>query len=72
MILDEATVNKQFGICLQYLFDGGHGFTKVCNVKLLEVRSGSAEVIPQIILQYLTSTAPVTLDLKCFTVIEHL
>ena len=59
------SINKQLGLYLQYLVDGG--FTKVCNVKLLEVKSGSAEVIAETILQYLTSTAPVTLDLKCLT-----
>jgi len=65
LILDEATdisVNKQLGLCIQYL-EGG--FIKVRNIKLLEVKSGSAEVITEAILQYLTSTAPVTLDLKC-------
>ena len=66
VILDEATdisVNKQLGLCLQV-----GGFTKVRNIKLLEVQSGSAEVITETILQYLiTSTAPVTLDLKCLT-----
>jgi len=31
------------------------------------VKSGSAKVIAETILQYLTSTAPVTLDLKCLT-----
>ena len=66
LILDEATdisVNKQLGLCIQYLLEGG--FIKVRNIKLLEVKSGSAEVITEAILQYLTSTAPVTLDLKC-------
>lgn len=65
LILDEATdisVNKQLGFCIQCL-EGG--FIKVRNIKLLEVKSGSAEVITEAILQYLTSTAPVTLDLKC-------
>ena len=61
----DISVNKQLGLYLQYLVDGG--FTKVCDVKLLEVKSGSAEVIAETILQYLTSTAPVTLDLKCLT-----
>ena len=66
LILDEATdisVNKQLGLCIQYLLEGG--FIKVRNIKLLEVKSGSAEVITEAILQYITSTAPVTLDLKC-------
>ncbi len=38
---------------------------KVRNVKLLEVMSGTADVIAETILRYLTSAAPVTLDLKC-------
>ena len=66
LILDEATdisVNRQLGICIQYLLEGG--FIKVCNIKLLEVKSGLADVITKAILQYLTSTAPVTLNLKC-------
>ena len=66
LILDEATdisVNKQLGLCNQYLLEGG--FIKVRNIKLLEVKSGSAEVITEAILKDLTSTAPVTLDLKC-------
>ncbi len=66
VVLDEATdvsVNKQLGLCIQYLLDGG--FTKVRNVKLLEVRSGTADEIAETILRYLTSAAPVTLDLKC-------
>ena len=40
VILDEATdisVNKQLGFCIQYLQVGG--FTKVRNIKLLEVKS---------------------------------
>ena len=68
VILDEATdisVNKQLGLCIQYLTEGG--FTKVRYVKLLEMKRGSAEVIAETTLQYLTSMAPVTLDLKCFT-----
>ena len=68
IILDEATdisVNKQLGLCIEYLLEGG--FTKVCNIKLLEVKSEKAEVIVETILQYLTLTAPVTLDLECFT-----
>ena len=62
---NNISVNKQLRLYLQYLVFGG--FTKVCDVKLLEVKSGSAEVIAETILQYLTSTAPVTLDLKCLT-----
>ena len=48
LILDEATdisVNKQLGLCIQYLLEGG--FTKVRNIKLLEVKNGSAEVITE-------------------------
>jgi len=54
-VTNDISVNKQLGLYLQYLVDGG--FTKVCDIKLLEVKSGSAEIIAETILRYLTSTA---------------
>ena len=63
--LDEATdisVIKQLGLCIQYIDSTGN--IQVRSLKLLEVTNGTADVLTDAIVSYLTSTAPATLDIS--------
>ena len=65
IVLDESTdisVKKQLGICVHYL--GKNGTLRVRNLKLLEVNHGTADVITDAMMTYLTSSAPVVLDIN--------
>ena len=65
IIIDEATdisVTKQLGLCIQYLGEGGK--TCVKYLKLLELSKGTADVIIDAIVDYLTAKAPVVLDIQ--------
>ena len=65
IVLDESTdisVVKQLGICIHYL--GKDGTIRVRNLKLLEVNQGTADVLTDTVISYLSSKAPVTLDIN--------
>ena len=65
IILDEATdisVTKQLGISIQYL--DNNAVVRTRNLKLLEIIHGTADVITEAVISYLTSKAPVTLDIS--------
>ncbi len=65
IIIDKATdisVSKQLGICIQYLSNSGK--ISVRYLKLIELSKGTADVITDAILQYLTSQAPVPLEIQ--------
>ena len=65
IIIDEAadiSVTKQLGLCIQYLGEGGE--TCVKYMKLMELSKGTADVITDAIVDYLTSKAPVVLDIQ--------
>ncbi len=65
IIIDQATdlsVTKQFGLCIQYLREGGE--TCVNQLKLMELSKGMPDVITDAIVDYLTSKAPVMLDIQ--------
>ena len=65
IILDEATdisVTKQLGISIQYL--NNNAVVRTRNLKLLEIIHGTADVITEAVISYLTSKAPVTLDIS--------
>ena len=64
IVLDEATdisVTKHLGICIQYL--DKNASLRVRNLKLLEVTHGTADVLTESLISYLTTSAPVTLDI---------
>ena len=63
--LDEATdisVTKQLGICIQYL--DSNAIVRVRILKLLEITQGTAALLTDALMSYLTSTAPVTLNIS--------
>ena len=63
--MDEATdisVTKQLGLCVQYL--GSDAEVQTRNLKLLEVSQGTADVITDSIVNYLTYKAPIVLNLS--------
>ena len=65
IIIDEATdlsVTKQFGLCTQYLGEGGE--TCVKHLKLIELSKGMPDVITDAIVDYLTSKALIMLDIR--------
>ena len=65
IILDEATdisVSKHLGICVQYL--DKNATIRVRNLKLLQITHGTADVIVDSLIMYLTSKAPVTVDIN--------
>lgn len=65
VILDDATdisVTKQLRICIQYLNKDAVVGTR--NLKLVEISHGTADVLTEVLISYVTKTAPVTLDIS--------
>ncbi|KAI6659680.1 Zinc finger protein [Oopsacas minuta] len=65
IILDEATditVTKQLGVSIPYL--DNNAVVRTRNLKLLEIINGTADVITETVILYLTSKTPVTLDIR--------
>ena len=66
IIIDEATdvsVHNQLGICVQYI-DCTSGSIMVKFLKLLEMSQGTADVICETVINYLSVIAPVVFDLQ--------
>lgn len=67
IIIDEETdisLSKQLGICVSYI--NSSGSVTVRNLKILEVTQGTADVLTDAIVNYVTHTAPVPLLLTKF------
>ena len=65
LIMDEATdilVTKQLGLCVQYL--GSDAEVRTRNLKLFELSQATADVITDSIVNYLTNSAPIVLNLS--------
>ena len=67
IVFDEATdisVSKQLGISVQYINVDNNTCIEVKFLKLVELSNGTADTICEAILQYLSKTAPITLNLE--------
>lgn len=70
IVFDEATdisTNKQLGISVQYNINTTNCNIEVKFLKLLELSTGTADVICEAILQYLSKTAPKIINLQKMT-----